>query len=233
MNRFLSFLSFGFFFFLSGCSLNSSSESTQPSAAISVYALSPETSDLNIFVNGANISTAIPFGSYTLYNQVTAGNTQLKAQTFSQDKVLTTNFTTIAGQYYSVFLIDSGTNQIKSLVVNDNFGAVNDSIHLRFFNFAHGAPAIDLSYYADSATYITAWKNRGYDSLSPTSATNTFIATHTGTYNFYAVRSGTTDTLARIISKNLTTAGFYTLLLEGKYQPSAGDTTLQMGIRLH
>lgn len=235
MNRFLSFFLCGVFFFSSGCSLSSSNESTQPSASISVYALSPETSDLNVFINDANVATSLPFGSYTLYSQIAAGSTRLKAQTSSLDQVNEVQFTTTAGSYYSVFLIDSGNNKLKSLVVTDNINTItDDSVHLRFFNFSPDVPAINLSWYSDSinsANHKTIWKNRIYDSIQPADSINTFITAKTGVYNFYALKTSNGDTLARFTNKNLATSGYYTLVLEGRF--ATGDTALQLGIRKH
>ena len=237
MNRFLSFLLLGFIFFISGCSVNSSDENTQPSASVSIYALSPGTSELNAFINDANVATSIPFGSYTLYNQVAAGNTRLKVQTSSLDATAEAQFATTAGNYYSVFIIDSNDNHIKSLVVNDNINIIaDDSVHLRFFNFSPDAPAIDLSWYSDSinsTNHKTIWKNRVYESLPPADSINTFTTAKTGTYNFYALRSGKGDTLAKFTGKSLAASGYYTIVLEGKYLSATGDTTLQLGIRKH
>ena len=234
MNRFLSFLLGSTLLFASGCSLKSSDDNTQPSALVSLYALSPSTPVMNLFVNDANIATNIPFGSYTLYNQATAGDTRIRVQTPALNPAHEGVFTTTAGSYYSVFLIDAnGGTSLKSLVVQDNFGAVNDSVHLRFFNFSPDAPAVDIYSYSDSSNHKTIWQNRVYDSFPPPGSGNAFTTVKTGNYNFYAIKSGTNDTLAKFTGKNLTVPGYYTLLLEGKYKSSAGDTTLQLGIRMH
>ncbi len=234
MKRFFSFLFCGGVFLLSGCSLNSSDGNTQPSALVSIYALSPATSAMNLFVNDANIATSVPFGSYTLYNQVAAGETRLRVQTATLNPAYEATFSITAGNYYSLFLIDSNRTSLRSLLVRDNLANPGDSVYLRFFNFSPDAPAVDIYSYSDSTNHTTIWKNRSYDSLPPTSAINTFTAFKRGTYNFYILKSNSTtnDTLAKFIGRNLTAAGYYTLLLDGNFK-SGNDTTLQFGIRQH
>ena len=206
-----------------------------PSALVSVYALSPDAPDLNIFLNDANIAASLPFGSYTLYNGVASGTAALKAQTASQNVAIDSSFPVTAGNYYSVFLVDS-FHKIKPVFLEDNFVAppTDSTAYFRFFNFSPGAPAVTIIYSnADTALYKTVWQNRSFTTVMADSVTQ-FIQTKTGSYNFVVLKSNSTDTLAKFAGKDLTTAGDYTLLLEGMFTSADGtDTTLQLGIRLH
>ncbi len=236
INRFLPFLLFCFFFSIYGCSTSKQSGNTGPYAAISVYALSPDAPQLNVFINDANTATSLPFGSFTIYNPVTPGNASITAQTASQHVVVTTNFTTIAGNYYSLFFIDT-FSKINPVYVQDNLGTATDTLYLRFFNFSPDAPAVDIYSYSDSSNHTTLWKNRSINNDVTNDSINKFVGSKLGTYFFYAIRSGSTDTLAKFTGNNLINAGYYTLLLEGKFRAitdsSTYDTTLQLSIRPH
>ena len=238
MNRFSLFFFSCFLFLMNSCKVDKGSNDSQPSALISVYALSPDAPQMNLFVNGANTATSLPFGSYTLYNQSTAGNTTFIAQTIGGQVLVDTSLNTTANNIYSLFLIDT-LSAIKPVLITDNLSTVSDTLYLRFFNFSPDAPAVDIYSYSDSTNYKTLWKNRTIGNNISTDSINTFVGSKVGTYNFYAIRSGTTDTLARFLNQSLSTPGYYTLFLKNKWRvPSTDsigtfDTTLQLGIRLH
>ncbi len=233
-NRLLSFLSFCFLLLISSCLKDNSDSSIESAALVSVYALSPDAPNFNFFMNGNNIAADIPFGSYTLYNPVAAGNIAIKLQTTNQNLSIDTTISTTAGAYYSVFLIDS-FKAIKSVFLKDNLKdtTANDTtVYLRFFNFSPDAPPVDI-YYADSTNYKSIWKNRSIQNEATLDSINTFTAIKTGTYNFLVINSiNNKDTLAKFASRDLTTPANYTLLLEGKYKTDT-TITLQLGIRRH
>ncbi len=238
MNRFSLFFFSLFLFLINSCKVDKGANDTQPSALISVWALSPDAPKLNIFVNGANTATSLPFGNYTLYNPSTPGSTTLIAQTTSGQMLVDTSFTITANNIYSLFLIDT-LRAIKPVLIKDNTGTATDTLFLRFFNFSPDAPAIDIYSYSDSTNHKTLWKNRSIRNDISNDSINTFVGSKTGTYNFYVLRSGSADTLARFKNKSLSTAGYYTLFLDNKWRVprtdtiNLFDTTLQLGIRLH
>ncbi len=223
---------------MNSCKVDKGSTDSQPAALISVWALSPDAPKINVFVNGANTATDLPFGSYTLYYPSTAGKTTFVAQTTGGQMLIDTSITTTANNNYSLFLIDT-LSKIKPVFIKDILGTATDTLYLRFFNFSPDAPAVDIYSYSDSTNHKTLWQNRSIGNDISNNSINTFIGSKVGTYNFYAIRSGTTDTLARFTQKSLTTAGYYTLFLENKWRvPKTDtinlfDTTLQLGIRLH
>lgn len=240
MNRCLSFFLFCFFFLLNGCSVNNGSGNTQPSALISVYAMSPDAPKVNVFINDANTATSLPFGNYTLYTQATAGSTKIRVQTASESVLLDTSITTSAGVHYSLFLTDT-FSALKHTFITDNIGTATDTLYLRFFNFSPDAPPVDFSFNTDSvnnSNHITLWKNRSIGNDITNDSINKFVGSKLGTYYFYAIRSGTTDTLARFLGKDLSIAGYYTLYLDNRFRvptdsANVYDTTLQLGIRLN
>lgn len=238
MNRFFVFFFSLFLLMLNGCKPDKGNPDSQPAALISVWALSPDAPKINVFVNGTNTATSLPFGNYTLYNLSTPGNTTLVAQTTSGQMLVDTNFTTTANHHYSLFLMDTFSS-LKHVLIQDNIGTATDTLYLRFFNFSPDAPAVDIYCYSDSTNHKTLWKNRSINNDISNDSINQFVGSKLGTYNFYAIKSGSKDTLAKFINKSLTTGGYYTLFLQKKWRvPStdsigAFDTTLQLGVRLH
>ncbi len=233
MKGFIRFFFFVFLCFSCGCSLDKSSGiDNQPSGFISVYTLSPDAPGFNVFLNGNNVATGVPFGSYTLYSAVTPGSTTVRLQTGSQEVTIDTSIMISAGSYYSIFLTDS-FKRIKPAFITDKLNPATDSVSLRFFNFSPDAPPVDIYSYSDSSNHKTIWKNRSFQDQITTDSINTFTGAKRGTYNFFVIKSGSIDTLAKFTGKTLTVAGNYTLFLEGNYKAPNGDTTLQLGVRLH
>src|SRR5579875_268950 len=107
MNRFSFFFFFLFLFLMNSCKVDKGSTDLQPAALISVWALSPDAPKINVFVNGANTATSLPFGNYTLYNPSTPGNTTFVAQTTAGQVLVDTSVITTANNQYSMFLIDT------------------------------------------------------------------------------------------------------------------------------
>ncbi len=238
MNRFFFIFFCCFLLLMNGCKVDKGTNDSQPAALISVWALSPDAPKINVFINGTNTATSLPFGNYTLYNQSTSVSTTLIAQTTSGQMLVDTSLTTTANNYYSLFLIDT-LRAIKTIFIKDNLGTATDTLYLRFFNFSPDAPAVDIYSYSDSTNHKTLWKNRSISNDISSDSINSFIGSKVGTYNFYAIKSGSKDTLAKFTNKSLTTGGYYTLFLENKWRVprtdtiNLFDTTLQLGIRLH
>ena len=235
MKNFAAFMTFLSLVVLSSCTLESSdTDGSQPYAAVSVYALSPDAPYLNVFLNQNTIAANVPFGSYTLYNQVLAGTTTINAQVAGgASTIVNTSFPTSEGKYYSVFLVDSFSS-VKAVTISDNLQPVTgDSIRIRFFNFSPDAPAVDMVSSTDSSNKKVMWANRSFTDSANSDSINNFIYASTGSYTFSVVKSNSTDTLATFARTDLTKAGNYTLFLKGFYTNSTGDTTISLGIRPH
>lgn len=236
MNRVSGFLLMSLLLFVSACNKDESGSSNAPSALVSMYALSPDAPNLNLFISGTNVATSIPFGSYTLYNQVAPGNTAVRVQTTAGAIAVDTIVTTSEGSYYSLFLIDS-LNSLKSVFLHDSLStpATDTTVRLRFFTFSPDAPAVDIHVSsADSSLQQVWWQNRKFTDNAASDSINTFISKPAGTYNFYILKNSSKDTLITFKNKSFTNSASYTLLLEGKFtNADKSDTTLQFGIRRH
>ena len=233
-NRFCIFLVFTLLLFASACSLEKSDTSAQPYASVSVYAMVPDAPQLNVFLNGNNIAAGVPFGSFTLYNQVSPGTAVLQARTSTESTTVDTSFSTTENKYYSVFLTGS-LAAITPVLIQDSLGSIDSGyVNLRFLNFSPNVSSIDIHAFntTDRITKII-WKNRSFSDNIANDTINRFIPFERGTYNFYAVKTNSTDTIASFTNKSFTTAANYTLMLEGLYNSAKEENTLQLGTRLH
>ena len=236
MNRTGGFILIMFLFFISACNKDNSSSSNGPFASVSVYALSPDAPGFNLFINGANYATNIPFGSYTLYNPVAPGNAAVRMQTIAGNIAVDTTITTSEGNNYSLFLVDS-LSSIKSSFLQDNLTApaTDTSVGLRFFTFSPDAPAVDVHVLLADSSQQVWWQNRKFTDDAASDSINKFVSKPAGIYSFYILKSNSNkDTLATFTRRSFTTSANYTLLLEGMFtNADKSDTTLQLGIRKH
>lgn len=240
VKRFFFFL-FTILFIAAACNKNSSDINTNPHAFVSVYAVVPKAPALNVFLNGNTAGVGVPFGSYTLYNNVDTGTVTMMAQSSSRDINIDSSFRVSQNKYYSLFL--TGTSEsITPVLLRDSFPKPDSGYcGFRFLVLSPGVPAVDLRYVKDTTisskdTTIkgTAWVNRNYSDDITNDSINTFKKFSARTYSFYAVNSSNVkDTLARLTNKTFSDSTNYTIMLEGLYNKSTKDTALVIGIRIH
>ncbi len=217
------------------CTLEKTGTDSQPFAAVSIYALSPDAAYLDILLNQNNIATNIPFGSYTMYNQVASGSANVKVRPSLGNSafIKDTTFSVEEGNYYSVFLIDS-VEHLTTVTVQDNLAITGrDTVRLRFLNFSPDAPAVDVYARTETTSPFLIWGNRQFTDNASNDTINTFLTAAAGSYILSMVKSGSTDTLVSFKDVDLTSSGNFTLLLKGFYKNSIGDTTLKLGVRRH
>ena len=243
MKRFFIFL-LSTCFIAAACNKESPGVNESPHASVSIYAVVPAVPAFNIFLNGNNIAVGVPFGSYTLYNNVAPGMMEMKAQSSSRDVTIDTTFPVEKNQFYSLFLTDT-INNIKAILLHDYFPSPDSGkCGLRFLVLSPGVPNIDfylvrnITIIKDTTTRIDTttevFIKRSYGDNIAIDSVNTFKKFDSGTYAFYAVnRANIKDTLARLTNKVFNDSTNYTIMLEGLYNKSRNDTSLVIGTRLH
>ncbi len=232
-SRFTTILALSVLSFLSACSLENSGDSAIPWAAVSVYALSPDAPGLVFRLDNNLIASNVPFGSYTMYNQVENNNTSLQVKAVNSDEaILDTMILTHQANYYSVFLIDS-FQKMKTLVLNDNLLAERqDTIGIRLLTFSPDAPALDIKGVSERGEATIEWGNRQF-LISANDSSNVFQPAKAGNYQFVVIEHDSQRTIATFPDIDLSKSGNYTVMIKGYYQSAFGGTGLQLGVRHH
>lgn len=213
-----------------GCLKNDGGVST-PRAGVLVDLLSPNATNTSIVLNNNVIGSNISYGSVpNYYNQVIAGPGNLTVASSTNTPLLNSNFTTEAGNFYSLFVVDSAS-RMKAIMVTDSvsYPGTADSVKVRFYNFAPNSLPLTLKR-NDSLDVLS---NRGFETQQSATANNVFIAMKAGTYNFkiFTINNSTTpikDTSVTFDGKHI-----YTLFIKGFYPDTTGTTAIGLGMVKH
>lgn len=214
---------------LGGCLKSSDGGTSTPRSAVMVDLVSPNATATNIYLNGTTIGTNISYGSTPVYyNQVNSGTTTLLVENSAKTQLLSSNFATAEGRYYTVFAVDSA-NRMKAIAVMDSVTQPGtDTAKVRFFNFSPNSPALDIAIVDSSVV----WSSHAFETQATANATNTFKGIKAGTHNFQ-IRLAGTSTVLKTVSATFESQRVYTLFTKGFYSDTAAATIFGLGMVKH
>ena len=188
-------------------------ETMDPATArVMVVHASPNAPAVDVRVNNNIALSNVAYPANSNYNNVTAGNTNIKiSPTGTTTYVIDGNVTLNANTSYSVFAIDS-VSKIKAAAVADDLTTpATGKAHVRFFHFSPNAPAVDIAVTGGPVVF----SNRTFNDQSTTASLAAFTPLDAGTYNLEVRLAGTSTVVLPLPGVTLTAGKIYTVFAKG------------------
>jgi hypothetical protein len=193
-------------------------EPLPPVAYVSIYQASPNSPDLNIFLDSKVIDYGFEYTDHTGYLRFITGNRTLQFGPSGADNiVIDTTMKFEEAKAYSVFIVDTYQNA-DILVLNDDTNApAAGKAKVRFLNLSPDAQEVSLSEADASAPLFT-----GLAFKEPSE----FVEVDAKKYNF-VVKNASGDNVLLSLPNAILLEGFsYTVLVRGFTTPPGGSTSV-------
>ncbi|ALS25744.1 DUF4397 domain-containing protein [Paenibacillus cisolokensis] len=177
----------------------------QAPARVRLLHASPDTSAVDIYVNGSAVATSVSFKDVTPYLNVQPGTYQLEIR--PADNGTARLFQALTVQEGNAYTVAAGGNagQLKLFVYEDNLAPVSGKSSLRFIHLAPNTPGIDIS----SKNGPLLFKTEGFG------AATAYTNLKPGKVDLQIVTSGETRTMLEINGVSLQEDSVYTILAVG------------------
>lgn len=201
---------------LAGMSIGSAA-AQDGDARVRVLHASPDAPNVDVYVDGAEAISDLPFSEITDYISLPAGDYDVAVYAASAngegDPVIAATLTLDAGVDYTVAAINE-VAAIEPLVLVDNNGApAAGNAHVRFVHASPDAPNVDIA--AEGAGVLIA--DTAFGSASE------YLPVPAGSYNLDVLVAGTQDSALAVPGVSLQPGNVYTVFALGF---AAGDPAL-------
>jgi hypothetical protein len=209
-------------FFLSGCLDEDATEvAPVPQGYVSIYHASPDAPSLDVLVDNRPLSSR-PFAytDHSSYLNFYTGNRNLKFNVANAASALVdTTFSVADGKVYSVFVINTLSKGLESLIIADSSAAPETGkAMVRFVNLSPDAPAFDVV--ANNETSNLLFQNTAFKGATA------FHSIDAGTYTFDVKQTGTQTSAVSANKISILPGGFYTIITRGFITPPAGNSNV-------
>jgi hypothetical protein len=208
--------------FLAGCLDDDSTQTTPvPVGYVSIYNASPDAPPLDVQVDGRPLNT-IPFGysDHSRYLNFYTGDRNLKFSSSNAASALVdTTFNVADGKAYSVFIINTLSSGLESLIITDSSTSLeSEKAMVRFVNLSPDAPAFDVVTSADSSDLL--FENTAFKGATA------FQQLDAGRYTFDLKQAGTETTSVSANHISILPGRYYTIIARGFVTPPVGNSNV-------
>lgn len=205
---------------LAGCLDDDTTQVTPvPVGYVSIYHASPDAPPLDVLVDNRQLSSRpFVYSDHSNYVNFYTGDRNLKFNTANASSALVdTTFNVADGKAYSVFVINTLSSGLESLIIADSSAAPETGkAMVRFVNLSPDAPAFDiLSNNTDKVFENTAFKGA-----------TTYKQVDAGTYSFDVTPSGTQNKSVSAKDIRFVPGRYYTIIVRGFVTPPAGNSNV-------
>ena len=191
---------------------NDNNNVTPPVAAFGVVNASPNSGNVDVYLNGSPVVYMLPYGTDTGYYSVQAGTYTLTIDTAgSATPWYNQSISFAAGVNYSVFAIDSAQKMQTSVVVDSFTAPSGDTALIRFLDYSPNTGAIDVAVQGGSVLF----SNRTYNDVAANASFAQFGNLTAGTYTLEVRAAGTSTVLFTFPNFTVTGGKVYTLFAKG------------------
>lgn len=178
-------------------------------AKVRVLHASPDAPAVDVYVNGNQTLTNVPFFTASNYLDLPAGSYRVQVAPTGQPAsaaVIDANVTIEAGKAYTVAATGLVAN-IQGSVIEDNLAApAAGQAHVRVYHFAPDAPAVDIQL-ADGTKLI---QNLAFPNASD------YLPVPAGTYDLQVVPAGGSDVVINLPGTTLEAGKIYSVVAAGR-----------------
>jgi hypothetical protein len=207
-------------FFLSGCLDDDATQvAPVPRGYVSIYQASPDAPVLDVLVDNRPLGS-LSYTDHSDYLNFYTGNRNLKFNVANAASALVdTTFSVADGKAYSVFVINTLSKGLETLIIADSSAAPETGkAMVRFVNLSPDAPAFDVIATSDQSNPL-------FQNTSFKGATE-FKPIDAGTYTFDVKETGTQTSAVSANKINMQPGGFYTIITRGFVNPPTGNSNV-------
>ena len=202
-----------------GCNLpNDSAVQPTPVSYVSLYNASPDAPNLNIQVDGRQLSyNRFAYGDHTGYLPFYTGDRNLKIGPFgSSNIVVDTTVKLVDKKVYSIFIVDEYTKASVLVLLDSSSVPDAGKAKIRFVNVSPDAGSVQLKV-KDATGQLIASKL--FKQASD------YIQVDAKNYDFQVTSEGN-SAINLLVPVNMSEGQFYTILVRGYQTPPSGNTNV-------
>jgi Domain of unknown function (DUF4397) len=151
---------------------------------------SPGEPELNVLVDGKNVSSNLAYGASSGYLTINSGSRDVQIEPAGSSTPILDETLSFSGSTSSTMLVDNYSSNVQSVVLtDDNSTPASGNFRIRIINASPSMGAVDV-YVLESGTSL-AGATPLASSLAFGSASS-YVGLAAGTYNIYFTQPGTT-----------------------------------------
>jgi hypothetical protein len=208
-------------FFLSGCLDDDATQvAPVPRGYVSIYQASPDAPLLDVLVDNRPLGSSLAYTDHSSYLNFYTGNRNLKFNAANAASALVdTTFSVADGKAYSVFVINTLSKGLETLIIADSSAAPETGkAMVRFVNLSPDAPAFDVVANSDHSNLL--FQNTAFKGATE------FQSIDAGSYTFDVKQAGTQTNAVSANKINIMPGGFYTIITRGFINPPTGNSNV-------
>ncbi len=208
------------------------SATTPPDAKFYLINVSPNSTSLDFFLDGASVNSNLQYGQDSGYFSTSPGLHDLifRKAGISQD-LINVNMSLTAGQSYSIFVIDS-VNNIRPAAVSDTTSfPAGDTAKIRLLDFCINSPSLITEFAADTLIKLR-YSLRTFNDQNANANNALFSKIVAGTYTLNLKKLPDSSLITSFPNIQLTSGKIYTVYLKGSYD-STNASSIGEGIIQH
>jgi Domain of unknown function (DUF4397) len=208
-----------FLLFLSGCLGKSEDQVVNPpSTTIAFFNASPNSSEMDVYLNDSKLSSSFSYKAYSNYLPITPPG--LKKVKFTSDAtsaiLIDTTFTFAEKLAYTVVVANKVSGTPQAILVEDKATLSNtQNTMIRFAHMSPDTPAVDVKLVGGISTILSTGQT--YTNFS------TFTEFETRTYSVEIRRSSDSKLLLTVVVPLSSAGTFQTVYLLGYSAPPGGN----------